>query len=74
MTSKYQNNETLQEYRDKRRNKRKAHKLTVQAELRRRDGLGCRWPGCTEWKRGVRVEAVHLDDAAWAAIRRWSAR
>ena len=22
-----------------------------------------RWPGCTEWKRGMRVEAAHLDDS-----------
>ena len=63
MNSKYQDGETLQEYREKRRKGRTAHKLKVQAELRQRDGHGCRWPGCESWKRSIRVEAAHLDDS-----------
>jgi hypothetical protein len=63
MNSKYQNDETLQEYREKRRKGRVAHKLRVQAELRHRDGPHCRWPDCDAWKRGERVDNAHLTDA-----------
>jgi hypothetical protein len=34
----------------------------VKAELRARDGKGCRWPGCEFWRKGIRVEGVHLVD------------
>lgn len=61
MISKYQGGETLADYRIARRNKRKAAKMTIQKELRARDGIGCRWPGCEFWRKGYRVEAAHLD-------------
>lgn len=43
--------------------KRKSHEKQVKAEVRKRDGKGCRWPKCPYWKRGVRVEAAHLEPA-----------
>lgn len=64
MNSKYQNNETLQEYRDKRRSGSKSAKLESNAELRVRDGIGCRWTGCEFWKKGVIVDAAHVVQAA----------
>lgn len=54
--------ETLEEYRLRRRNARKNAVVSVKRELRVRDGIGCRWPGCEFWKQGFRVEGVHLED------------
>jgi hypothetical protein len=60
--SKYQGGMSLDEYREKRRTTRRSHEDKIKAELRARDGKGCRWPGCEFWKKGVRVEGVHLVD------------
>lgn len=61
--SKYgPNNESLEEYRIRRRNGRKSKELTTKTKLRVRDGVGCRWPGCEYWKQGVIVEGAHLVD------------
>jgi hypothetical protein len=60
--SKYQGGKSLSEYREERRNGRRAHEDRIKAELRARDGKGCRWPGCEFWKKGIRVEGVHLVD------------
>lgn len=59
--SKYQGGKSLAEHRIDRRNTRRSHEDKVKAELRARDGRGCRWPGCTFDKK-VRVEGVHLVD------------
>lgn len=59
--SKYQGGESLAEYRDRRRKDRRNHEDRIKAELRGRDGKGCRWPGCEFWKTH-RVDAVHLVD------------
>lgn len=60
--SKYQGGKSLDEYREERRKTRRGHEDRVKAELRARDGKGCRWPGCEFWKKGIRVEGVHLVD------------
>lgn len=60
---KFKDGETVAEYRERRRNARKNAKMTVQRELRVRDGVGCRWPGCEFWQRGYRVENAHLEDS-----------
>lgn len=60
--SKYMNGETRGEYFDRVRKGRRANEDAVKAELRARDGKGCRWPGCEFWRKGVRVEGVHLVD------------
>lgn len=54
--------ETLAEYRIRRRNGRKSKELSTKTQLRIRDGIGCRWPGCEYWKHGVIVEGAHLID------------
>jgi len=54
--------ESLAEYRIRRRNGRKSKELSTKTQLRVRDGIGCRWPGCEYWKHGVIVEGVHLVD------------
>lgn len=59
--SKYQGGKSLAEHRIDRRNARRSSEDKVKAELRERDGRGCRWPGCT-FDRKVRVEGVHLVD------------
>lgn len=62
MIEKFKDGETYAEYREKRRNARKAGVPHVKTELRVRDGIGCRWPGCEFWKRGYAVHGVHLED------------
>lgn len=62
MTSKFLNGETYAEYRAKRKASRQNAERAVKAAIRRRDGIGCRWPDCQFWKRGFRVDAAHLDD------------
>lgn len=54
--------ETLEDYRIRRRNERRNGVRTVKTELRVRDGVGCRWPGCEFWKQGYAVHGAHLDD------------
>lgn len=54
--------ESYDQYRIRRRNGRKSKELSTKTQLRVRDGLGCRWPGCEYWKRGVIVEGAHLVD------------
>lgn len=54
--------ESLAEYRIRRRNGRKSKELSTKTQLRVRDGIGCRWPGCEYWKHGVIVEGAHLID------------
>jgi len=54
--------ESLAEYRIRRRNGRKTKELGTKTQLRVRDGIGCRWPGCEYWKHGVIVEGAHLFD------------
>ena len=54
--------ETLEQYRIRRRNSRKSKELSTKTQLRIRDGVGCRWPGCEYWKQGVIVEGAHLVD------------
>ncbi len=54
--------ESLAEYRIRRRNGRKSKELSTKTQLRVRDGIGCRWPGCEYWKHGVIVEGAHLVD------------
>ena len=63
MIEKFKDGETVQDYRHRRKVARKAAKADVQKELRQRDGMGCRWPGCELWKRGYVVHNVHLEDA-----------
>lgn len=60
--SKFQNGETLAEYRIRRKNSRKSKELTTKTQLRIRDGVGCRWPGCPYWKQGAAVHGAHLVD------------
>lgn len=60
--SKFFQGESLAEYRIRRRNGRKSKELTTKTQLRIRDGVGCRWPGCEYWKHGVVVEGAHLVD------------
>lgn len=62
MIEKFKDGETVSEYRMKRRNARKNAIQSVKTELRVRDGIGCRWPGCEFWRQGYRVEGVHLED------------
>lgn len=54
--------ESLAEYRIRRRNGRKSREQSTKTQLRVRDGIGCRWPGCEFWKHGVVVEGAHLID------------
>lgn len=61
MIEKFKDGETLADYRINRRNARKAVKMSIQKELRARDGIGCRWPGCEFWRRGYRVHNAHLE-------------
>ena len=53
--------ESAAEYRARRRGERKSHETREKAEVRARDGRGCRWPGCTFDKK-FRVECAHLVD------------
>ncbi|NDB75222.1 MAG: hypothetical protein EB141_06190 [Verrucomicrobia bacterium] len=62
MIEKFKDGETLAEYRERRRNARRIGIQNVKTELRVRDGIGCRWPGCEFWKRGYAVHGVHLED------------
>lgn len=62
MNSKFRNDETLEDYRHRVKSDRKQALKARKTELRKRDGIGCRWPGCVFWKHGYRVEAVHLVD------------
>ena len=59
--AKFKDGETVQDYRYRRKQERKNGELAVKRELRTRDGIGCRWPGCDLWKQGHRVEAAHLN-------------
>lgn len=59
---KFKNGETLADYRIARRNARRAAVQSVKTDLRVRDGIGCRWPGCEFWKQGYRVDGAHLED------------
>ena len=63
MIEKFKDGETVQDYRRRVKNARKAAVLDIKTELRIRDGIGCRWPGCGFWKQGYRVHGVHLEDA-----------
>ena len=60
--SKFQGGKCLAEHRHDRRVRRRSKEQQVKTDLRVRDGLGCRWPGCELWKQGFRVEGVHLRD------------
>ena len=64
MIDKFKDGETLADYRIKRKAKRLTAKRSIDTELRVRDGIGCRWPGCDFWKKGVIVDAAHTDQAA----------
>ena len=59
--SKYQGDETLQDYRRRRTRWRQSQERTVKTHIRTRDGIGCRWPGCEFWKQGYRVDAAHVE-------------
>ncbi len=41
----------------------KARERDVKDNVRKRDGIGCRWPNCKYWRLGIRVEAAHYEDA-----------
>lgn len=60
MIEKFKDGETLADYRIKRRNGRRSALQAIKTELRVRDGIGCRWPGCEFWKQGYRVDAAHV--------------
>ena len=62
MIEKFKDGETVQDYRRQRRLERRTAELQVKRDLRVRDGIGCRWPGCAFWKHGYRVEGAHLSD------------
>ena len=64
MIEKFKDGETVAEYRYRRRQQRKAALVDVKRELLKRDGPGCRWPGCEFPKRGYRVDAAHVIQAA----------
>ncbi len=64
MIEKFKDGETVQDYRYRRKQKRKAAVLDVKRTLIERDGHGCRWPGCEFPKRGYRVDAAHVTHAA----------
>jgi hypothetical protein len=61
---KFKDGETLAEYREKRRSRRSSAKLSVKVELKVRDGIGCRWPGCEFWRKGYIVDGAHVMQAA----------
>lgn len=48
--------------RREKRQKRVRDEDAIKQQVRIRDGYRCRVPGCTEQKRGVRLEIAHLDD------------
>lgn len=50
------------ERRQKRRD-RKAHELDVKAEVRQRDGVGCRWPRCEFATTNQTIDAAHIEAA-----------